>query len=85
MNSEEIFAPLPPITESEWARILDGHKFRLLVKPEQVEWAGDRARSCLSCKNLGDVRGDPQRGWCSVHRCMRGNATPVLCRQWVPA
>lgn len=74
---------LAPITEAQWARILaGGQKFAILVKPEQQAWAGKRAVRCLNCAHLSDVKGDPRRGWCLEHRCMRSGAFPVLCRQF---
>lgn len=82
-EGEEV-APLHEITEAEWSRILDGRLFRPLVKAEQVEWAGKNARSCMSCGNCKGITGDPRRGYCITHSCMRG-AIPVLCREFVPA
>lgn len=71
----------PPVTEAQWARILDGRKVRYLVTNEQIEWAGANARFCLSCAHVGKPSGDPRRAWCPVHRMMTSNAFPVLCKE----
>lgn len=72
------------ISEAQWARILDGRKFRILIKPEQQEWAGRRAVRCGNCAHT-KMHGDPRRGWCVEHRCMVSHSYPVLCREHAPA
>ena len=81
---EAVAAALPPISEAEWARILDGRRVRWLIKQEQVDWAGKRARSCGSCKHT-HMSGDPRRGWCTEHQFLVSMAFPVLCRQFESA
>lgn len=88
----ETTAPLPPITEEEWKRILAPHfpggrprKVRFLIKLEQRQWAGDRVRKCLNCNHASGVKGDPRRGFCLVHSFMVSDAYPVLCRNWIPS
>ncbi len=76
--------PLPEvITEAQWERILGDRKrsLRVLVKPEQIEWAGKRAVSCGNCANT-HMHGDPRRGWCVAQRCMVSLAFTVLCREY---
>lgn len=75
-----------PITEEQWTRILAGrkHRCRLLIKPEQLEWAGKRAVSCGSCANT-TMSGDPRRGFCTAQRHMVSLAHMRLCRDYTPA
>ena len=75
-----------PITEAQWERILDGRKFRILVKAEQQEWAGKNAVRCINCKRAGSASGshDPWRAFCLTHKCMVSNNFPVLCREFTP-
>jgi hypothetical protein len=72
--------PLVPITEDQWARILDGRKVRWLVKPVHIEWAGKRAVSCGNCVHT-NLHGDPRRGWCTEHRMLVSLAFTLLCRE----
>lgn len=80
MNDE---LPIEPITEEQWIRILGDRKFRVLVKPEQQEWAGRRAVRCINCEHASDAGGDPWRAWCVEQRCMVSNSFPVLCRKYL--
>lgn len=73
--------PVVPITESQWARILNGRKVRWLVTKERQEWAGKRAVSCGACTNTR-MHGDPRRGWCTEHRFVVSLAFSVLCRRY---
>lgn len=75
---------LPRITDEQWARILAGRRkgFRILVKPEQREWAGKRAVSCGACRHT-TMHGDPRRGFCVEQRCMVSLTFPKLCRTFV--
>lgn len=76
--------PLVPITEDQWARILDGRKVRWLVKPVHIEWAGKRAVSCGNCSHT-KMHGDPRRGWCTEHRFLVSLAFTLLCREHKPS
>ena len=78
-------APPAPITEEQWIRILDGKPFRILVKPEQIDWASRRAVRCIGCEHAGDSGGAPWRAYCLVHRVMVSNAFSKLCREYARA
>jgi hypothetical protein len=77
----EVSAPpaVSVLTDAEWERVLSGRRMRWL--PEQVDWAGARARSCGGCANT-KMHGDPRRGWCTAHRFMVSMAFTVLCREY---
>ena len=73
------------LTEEEWTRVLAGQKFRCLVDPAKVEWAGKRAVRCGNCANASGSHKVPWSGFCRAHRCMVSDTFPKLCREYVRA
>lgn len=71
-----------PLTDDEWARVLEGRNFRCLVDAAKVEWAGDRAVRCGSCTHSSGSHKVPWSGFCRVHRCMVSDTFAKLCREF---
>lgn len=89
VHARVVAEPSAALTEEEWQMILEPQvqggrprRFRLLITPEQVKRAGERAVSCGSCAHT-TMHGDPRRGFCLAHSCMVSLAFPMLCRKYV--
>lgn len=70
------------LTEEEWARVLNGHKFRCLVDAEKVDWAGKRAVRCGTCAHASGSHKVPWSSFCRPHRVMVSDTFPKLCREY---
>lgn len=71
-----------PLTDAEWMRVLGGQPYRVLVKPEQLAWAGERAVRCITCAHAPGETHDPWWAWCIATRTLVSNMFPKLCPRY---
>lgn len=87
INLTESAASVAVLTPQEWKRALRGQPYRVLVKPEQLQWAQERGLEvrCIACVHAPGETHDPWWAWCLATRTLVSNTFPKLCPRFEAA
>lgn len=69
-------------SEREWRRILRGRPYRVLVREDQIAYAGARAVRCITCRHAPGEMHDPWWAWCTATSTCVSNTFAKLCPRY---